>query len=263
MQRSLSLSSLLVGLLVVLPARLAAQDPPGPKDGDKEIAEKVTTLKDIVGDRKFSRDDEGLQIIDALLQKLQAGVGPKDQQLITKGLDGVLSSGKLRPPENTRLYVGAAAALGYCGEDGAKSLKKAYTAKRFPDKKPWVPLREQLLKAVGRTKDEAMVKFLCDEARLSPEAALQAAAGEALGNFEQSEEKVRKEIVSDLLRKYGELSELASQMGSANIEAQNARDRLAALSDKWNTTLAKLTKQNFHKFSDWLTWYNKNKNEKW
>lgn len=242
---------------------LVAQDPPTPKDGDPEVAAKLNVLKEVVADKKFERDKEGQSTIDELLMKLQAGVGPKDQQAIVKGLDGVLSTGKLRTPDATSLYIAAAAALGYCGDDGAKVLRKAYANKRFPDKKPWVPLREQFLKAIGRTKDESMVKFLCDEARRSPEAALQAAAGEALGNFEGSDEKIRKEITNELLIKYGELHELAGQIGSGNIEAQNARDRLAALSDKWNTTLAKMTGQNLHKFPDWQNWYNKNKNGKW
>lgn len=240
-----------------------AQDPPTPKDGDPEVAAKLDLLKEVVADKKFERDKEGQTAIDELLMKLQAGVGPKDHQAIVKGLDGVLSTGKLRSFDNISLYVAAAAALGYCGDEGAKSLKKAYANKRFPDKKPWVPLREQFLKALGRTKDEASVKFLCDEARRNPEAALQAAAGEALGNFEGSDEKIRKEITNELLIKYGELHELAGQLGSGNIEAGNARDRLAALSDKWNTTLGKMTGQNIHKFPEWQSWYNKHKNAKW
>jgi hypothetical protein len=108
-----------------------------------------------------------------------------------------------------------------------------------------------------------MVKFLCGEARKQPEAALQAAAGEALGNFEESKDEIRKEIVGELLIRYGELAELASQMGSSNIEAQNAQDRLAALSDKWNTALAKLTRQNFTSFRDWQAWHNKNRTLPW
>ncbi len=263
MFRSLFQFVLVAGFVAASCGAVRAQDPDAPKDGDKEVAAKVAVLKEVVQDKKFARDAEGLEAIDALLKKIGAGVGPKDKQAIVKSLDDVLSSGKLRPPENTGLYVGAAKALGYCGEPGAKVLKEAYTNKRYPEKKPWVPLREHLLRELGRTKDESMVKFLCDEARRSPEPALQAAAGEALGNFEESDEKIRKEIVKELLIKYGELAELASQMGSANIEAQNARDRLAALSDKWNTTLGKLTRQNLHKFGEWQTWYNKNKNEKW
>jgi len=255
---------LLIGTfpLFALMAMATAQDP-APKEPDKEVAEKIATLKECVLDRKMARDDEGRRLIDELLLKLQAGVHPKDATAICKALEDVFTKGKLRPPDQTSLYVAAAAALGYCGEDGAKVLKKAYDSKRFPDKKEWVPLREQLLKYLGRTKDESMVKFLCNEARRQPEAALQAAAGEALGNFEESKEEIRKEIVGELLIRYGELAELASQMGSSNIEAQNAQDRLATLSDKWNTALAKLTRQNFTAFRDWQAWYNKNRTQPW
>lgn len=247
---------------------LLGQDQPkageaAPKDGDPEVAAKLQVLAVAVEDKKCARDQEGLGAIDELLQKLQAGVGPKDKLAIHKGLESVFTGGKLRLPDSISLYVGASAALGYCGADGAKALKKAYASKRFPDKQPWVPLREQLLKAMGRTKDEEQVKFLCDEARRSPEPALQAAAGEALGNYSGSDEKVRKKIASELLIRYGELHELASQQGTGNIEADNARSRLAALSDKWNATLAKMTNQNIHKFPEWQNWYNKHKNDKW
>ena len=248
----------------VLPGALATQDPAPAKGPDKEVADKIVVLKEVVLDKKFARDEEGLKIIDDLLQKSRAGVDEKDQAAITKALEGVLMQGpKIRPPDHTALYNGAAAALGYCGPEGAKALKAAYTSKRFPEKKEWVPLREQLLKNLGRTKDESMVKFLCNEARRQPEAALQAAAGEALGNFEESKEAMRKEIVSELLIRYGELAELASQLGSSNIEAQNAQSRLAALSDKWNTTLAKLTRQNFNTFREWQAWFNKNRGQPW
>jgi hypothetical protein len=254
----------IAALAGVLHAAPRPQDPEPAKGPDKEVAAMIETLKDVVADKKFARDDEGVQIIDKLLQKLQAGVVDKDRLAITKSLDGVLMSGpKVRPHDNTRLYVAAAAALGQCGVDGAKVLKNAYVSKRFPEKPDWVPFREHLLRNLGKTKDESMVEFLCDEARVSPEAGLQAAAGEALGNFEESKEAIRKSIVSDLLKRWGELAELADQTGSGNIAAQNARDRLAALSDKWNTTLAKLTRQNFHKFREWQTWHNKNKNLPW
>ncbi len=241
----------------------AGQDPAPAKAPDKEVAEKIAELKVVVLDRKMARDEEGRALIDALLQKLQAGVDPKDAASITKAFEDVLTKGKLRPTDHTALYVGAAAALAYCGADGAKVLKDAYASKRFPDKKDWVPLREQLLKNLGRTKDESMVKFLVDEARRQPEAALQAAAGEALGNFEDSKEAIRKEIVGELLIRYGELAELASQTGANNIEVQNAQDRLNTLSEKWNATLSKLTRQNFNTFRDWQSWHNKHRSQPW
>lgn len=241
-------------------ATLAHAQEPGPKEQDKEIAAKIDALKEVVLDRKTERDDEGVKLIDELNIKMHGEVHAKDRLAIVKALEDVFFKGKLRQPDRTVLYTGAAAALGYCGDDGAKVLKKAYDNKRFPDKKEWVPLREQLLKYLGRTKDESMVKFLCSEARRQPEAALQAAAGEALGNYEESKEAIRKEIVGELLIRYGELSELASQ---GNVEAQNAQDRLAALSDKWNTALSRLTRQQFATFRDWQTWHNKHKNEAW
>jgi hypothetical protein len=240
-----------------------AQDPDPKKGPDKEVAEHIDTLKDVVADKKCARDAEGTDLIDKLLIKVKAGVDPKDQASIIKALDGVFTQGKLRPHDRIELYRGAAAALGFIGgEEAAKVLKAAYDNKRFPNKPDWVPLREQLLKNLGRTKDESMVKFLIKEASNNTEAALQAAAGEALGNFEESKEALRKEIVSGLLIKYGELTEKASQPGS-NLQGQNAQDRLAALTDKWNSTLAKLTRQNFTAFADWQNWHNKNKSLPW
>jgi hypothetical protein len=239
-----------------------AQDPKPKEEPDKEVAEKVELLEDIAKDKKFERDAEGLAVIDVLYQKQEAGMIEKDEQMVAEALDDLLNKGKVRPHDQTQLYEAAAYALGKFGKEGAKALKKAYEKKRFPDKPEWVPLREKLLIHLGRTKDESMVKFLLEEARRSPEAALQAAAGEALGNFDDSKEKVRKDIVDELLVRYGSLVEAASQMGTS-IDAQNAQDRLATLSGKWNDTLKKLTRQNLDSFAEWQSWHNKNKNKPW
>lgn len=230
---------------------------------DKEVAEKVGILTKIAKDKKFSRDAEGIQVIDILMQKHEKGLAEKDRKMVVKALDGVLNKNKVRPPDRTQLYNAAAEALGRHEADGAKVLRKAFDNKsRFKAKPQWVPMRERLLRNVGRTKALANVKFLIDEARRNPEPALQAAAGDALGNYEEADLKVRKEIVSNLLVTYGALSERASQQGTS-IDAQNAKDRLAAISGKWNGALKKLSKQNFDTFREWQTWYNKNKTKKW
>jgi hypothetical protein len=252
------LFALLAGSLL-----LTAQDPVAPKAPDPEVAAKIAVLDECVVDRKLAHDAEGRETIDFLLTKLQAGLCDKDQKAVAKAFENVLWKGKVREPDKTEIYVAAVVALGYCGADGAKALTKAYENKRFPDKKEWVPLREHMLKGIGRTKQEVVVKFLLDEARTSPEDALMAAAGEALGNFEASDEKVRKPIVSDLLKKWGALDEKESQLGAGNVEAINARNTLAAITNKWNETLAKLTGQNFTKFFDWQRWNNDNKGKPW
>lgn len=257
-QRSLVLATPLLCLV----SGVCAQDPTPPKPPDKEVAEKVALLDQIGDDKKFARDAEGIEIIDVLYQKHEAGLNEKDQQLIVKALDALLNKQPRRPFNQIKIYSAAANALSQQGAEGAKVLKKAYESKRFPDKPDWVPLREQLLLAIGKAKDESTVKFLVEEASRSPESALQAAAGEALGNFDQSKEKLRKEIVRELLTKYGSLAETASQLGT-NIEAGNAQDRLDALSGKWNNTLKKLTGQNFDTFREWQAWHNDNKNKPW
>jgi hypothetical protein len=262
------LPSLSFALLFAIAA--GAQDPgakPGAKPADKqdkEVVEKLARLKEVVADKKAEHDGEGVQIIDLLLTKLKAGMGEKDKAAFVKGLEGVLLTGKPRSHDNTGLYIAAAAALGQSGPEGSKALKKAFQdGERFRNKPEWVPLREQLLKNLGKTKDESMVEFLCDTARTSPENALMGAAGEALGNFEDSKDALRKKIVSDILVRYGELDQLARVLDSSNIQAQNARDTMAAISEKWNTALDKLTRQSFRQFQEWNTWYNKNKGNEW
>ena len=229
---------------------------------DPDVPAKLKLLKEVGKDKKFARDAEGVGIIDVLMQKQDKGLNAKDQKAIVKGLDALLSKDRLRPADKAQLYMATAEALGRHGSNGAKALKSAYEKKRFPDKPEWVPLREKLLVNVGRTKDEKMVKFLLDEARRSPEAALQAAAGKALGNYGESNQKLRREIVSGLIIKWGSLKEAASQLGT-NVIAQNARDRLAAVDGPWNDTMKGLTGQDFDTFIKWQAWYNKHKNDKW
>ncbi|MBM3974749.1 MAG: hypothetical protein FJ301_11680 [Planctomycetes bacterium] len=253
-------------VLACMVAAVAAQDPAAGKGAEKgpskEVAEQIAVLKEAQADKKFAQDARGVEAIDKLLIKAQAGVDPKDQTAIVKALESTLMTGKLRPSDGAQLYVGAAAALGRSGPEGAKVLKEAYASKRFPVKTEWVMLRTHFLRNIGFTKDESQIKFLMSEAVRSPEPALMAAAGEALGNYEESKETVRKEIVSELLRKYGELSEMASNLG-ASVDAQNAQERLSAIRDKWNTSLGVLTKQNFTVFRDWQHWHNKNKSLPW
>jgi hypothetical protein len=245
-------------LLAQVPGGTPAKPVPDP-----EVAQKVEQLTKIAKDKKFAEDARGRELIDALMVKQQKGMMDKDEAMVVKCLDTVLNKNKVRPVNNSVLYNAAIEALGRHGAEGAKVLKKAYENKsRFKAKPEWVPMRERLLRNIGRTKDESIVKFLVEEARRNPEAALQAAAGEALGFFEESDQKLRKDVVGDLLVTFGALSEQAS-LGGTSIDSQNARDRLAALSGKWVDTLKKLTRQNFDTFREWQVWYQKNKNEKW
>jgi hypothetical protein len=253
--------STLLTLVLLLPAQ--AQDEAAAKKVDPEVPGLVQKLKEAVNDRKLEKEESGREAIDKLHVKLQAGLGDKDKQMMVKALADVFTGGKVREHDKIGLYMAATAALGSCGADGCKALRDAFENKqRFPDKPDWVPLRESLLKFMGKTKDESNVKWLLDR-RQDKDPALQAAAGEALGNYDGSDQKVRKEIVEKMLITYGEIDSKANKLDSADIEAQNARDRRAVISDKWNTTLQKLTHQNFREFREWQAWHQNNKSKDW
>ena len=102
-------------VLACMVAAAAAQDPAAGKGAEKgpskEVAEQLAVLKEAQADKKFAQDARGVEAIDKLLIKAQAGVDPKDQTAIVKALESTLMTGKLRPSDQAQLYVGAAAAL--------------------------------------------------------------------------------------------------------------------------------------------------------
>jgi hypothetical protein len=255
-------STLPLARFLLLPV-LPGQDPNAKKDPDPEVAEKLGDLDDIVTNRKMERDAEAGAVLTALILKWRGGLCEKDQKQIVKGIGNVFLKGKVRPAEQAQIYIAAATALGETDESGADPLEKAFESKRFPDKPEWVQLRESLLRAMGKTKNEKKVKFLIDTAQRHPVDRLQAAAGEALGNFSGSDQKIRKEIVDKLLIRYGSMDSRARVIDPADIEAQNMRDRLAVIRPKWNDTLSQLTGENFDKFPEWQAWWNKNKSKNW
>src|SRR5262245_45023374 len=115
----MKVNRMFAAVMLAFVAPLVAQDPPTPgkekekeKGRDKEVVEKTALLKDVVDDKKFLRDAEGVEAIDKLLMKKEAGVEPKDEQAIVKAFANVLNGGKVRPSNKTELYTGAAAALG-------------------------------------------------------------------------------------------------------------------------------------------------------
>jgi hypothetical protein len=251
--------------MAALTMSLAAQAgaPAAQPAQDKELPEKLGKLKEVVLDKKMARDAEGLDLITVLLKKWEAGLNDKDRAQVVKGLDGVFQQGKLRDPDKLQLYTAAAVALGRLGKEGSKPLVEAIKGDRFPNKKEWIPMREMLLKQLGKTKDESTIEMLLKMAKSDPEPAIEAAAGEALGNFDESKDSIRKEIFNILLIKWGEFEVKATPIDPANIEAQNARNALTVISGKWNETFRRITRQNLDKFSQWQEWYNKNKGKEW
>lgn len=230
------------------------------------IEEKLDALEEVLKDKKAgrdngARDDEAVALIDELLQLSRDGVSDGDFKDLIKGFGKVYQARPVRDPQNLKIYRAVSAALGEIGgPQAAIVMRKVYEGKRpFPDDRDYVNMREALLKAIGKTKDPASAKFLYDIGNRAHEDALKAAAGEALGNYDEAPFKLRAEILNKMLIEFGRQESLATPIDPGNQQAQNARATLRAISDRWMTTMSKLTGQNFRSFQDWNTWYNKNK----
>lgn len=245
--------------LLVLGTAVRAQDEPPP---DPELPQKLKDLKEMVRDRRAQHDPAAAGLLLVLTERY-GKLNGKDQDKLCDAVGACLFDGRRRPPDAAVLYHSAAEALGKMGADGARHLRRALEASRFDDRE-WVPLRVTMLEALGQTKDEKQVDYLLEQARRSPENQVMAAAGAALGHFTELELRPRREVVKDLIRRWGELEAKGSQLdptptqgGAVDFSGQNARDTLAQIRPKWTATLRKLTGRSFRDHPEWQRWLNK------
>lgn len=246
---------------LVVAAAAAAQDPPPP---DPALPDRIKELKSFCTDPKMESDFRAIGSIRQLVAQPDK-LNPKDKEKLAKAFGDVFTWGKVRPPDSDLLYREAGDALAKLGADGAKELLAAIEHSRFKDR-DYIPLRAHLLKALGKTKDEKQVDYLVEQARRAPWDQIMAAAGEALGNYDQLELKQRRDVVKQLIIKFGEVHGKASQLESTDpsapidLDLNNARDTLQKIQGPFNRTLAALTGQSFSSAPDWRHWLNKNPN---
>ncbi len=246
------------------PAEDPAKDPAVAAAPDPALEERLKQFKAAIEDRKQGRDQEATGLIDGFTKGYEAMV-PKDRTSVRKALEDCLMSSRVkREPEHKGIFVAAAYALGQMGSDGAKLLVRAYGSEKFKPDREWLELRAVLLKNVGKTKDLAHVKFLIDRALDDPEDSIMRAAGEALGYYQDSDQRVRKEITKELVKKFNEVyNESLQSLDPGDPIVERAKATLAAISRDWNETLRKLTGQDLSSPPDWLRFYNKSKDKDW
>jgi hypothetical protein len=248
---------LLTGLL--LAAAAAGQEPAS----DPSLPGQLKDLRALVKDPKMEGDLRAGDLIQVLVKDHDKR-NPKDLDKITAAIGEVFKLGKVRPPEQTRLYEQAGQALASLGKRGAKDLRAGVTDERIKDRN-YARLRAKLIESLGRTKDEEQVDFLLEQALRSPDDLVIAAAGGALANFTELEVPKVRDVVKRLIGRYGEYVAKGSQLDPTDPNApidigpQNARATLAAIKEPWNATLARLTGQSFSDAPDWQRWLNKNK----
>lgn len=236
---------------------------------DPEVAKMLKNYKSYIKDRKAQRDPEAIAIIDKLLTDKWSGDGanmhPKDKKAFAKGIAESLKSTKCkRKPEQGGIYRTTVVALGRIGSLGSSHLWSAFENKKFKGKKEWLSLRGEIIEHLGRTKDEKYTKHLLDVACRDTSDALMAAAGKALRHFKESKLAQRKVIAKGLIKKFSQIYDNANKnLDPSDLTVKSWKDRLAAVSDPWNGTLQKLTKQSFREANLWNKFWNKNKNANW
>jgi hypothetical protein len=244
-------------LLSLLPLALRGQDPaPVPSDKRPEVAEMLDKLKAHAG-KEGKEDKDAIAVIDQLNQEFPKS-GPKDKQLIVKGLSKCFEERRLEKegeaPQN-QLYLAAAAALGEMGPDSTDALIGWIGHKNL---RKDIAVQHRLILSLGKTKDKKAIKELVAELQ-NKTSSLISAAAEALGEFDGTDQETRKTTFESLLKV------LMSAKGAKDSDVNDtiAREKYDVIAAPIITSLGKLSKHDERDPDKWLNWWNKNKRADW
>lgn len=238
------------------PAPVARQDEAPPPDKRPEVKALIEAYGDAVA-KRGDADAEAISVLENLLREFEAS-GPKDKEAIAKAVGASLTERRkeLAPEQpDERLGVAAATALGRMGDAGGTALLKHLDHKNLRERP--ASYRAAIL-ALGNTRHAKGVKELIG---LLPnhDAAVQAAAAEALGNYDQADQKVRKEIFKELLETIMPVKNVVDT-DATDAEAKRRFDTIAT------PILGSMKKVSRHEEPDlqaWQRWWNHNKNGDW
>ncbi len=238
-------------------AGLAQGDPKGGEPGsgaDQPVADQIQSLRDAARDRTFGHDAAAVGV----LADLEAKAGSLDETERRDALQAIrgLFWAPRRDAEHPELYEAALHALGtFGGADASRILLQLEDSGVFHDD-AWLPVEEQLIENVGRTKDERHIDRLLKLAGEDPRDALKAAAATALRNFAAADPATRAKIVEGLLSIYrGVETRADASRDPDDADAVAAQHTLDAIADPFDATLAALTGKSFHGASDWAEWW--------
>jgi len=196
-------------------------------------------------------------VIDQLNQEFPKS-GPKDKQLIVKGLSKCFEERRLEKegeaPQN-QLYLAAAAALGEMGPDSTDALIGWIGHKNL---RKDIAVQHRLILSLGKTKDKKAIKELVAELQ-NKTSSLISAAAEALGEFDGTDQETRKTTFESLLKV------LMSAKGAKDSDVNDtiAREKYDVIAAPIITSLGKLSKHDERDPDKWLNWWNKNKRADW
>lgn len=240
---------------VCAPAPIVQDDDEELPDKRPEVKELLVTLKDHAGARG-KEDTEAVAVIDKLFQEFPQS-GKKDRASIVAGL-GKCFSQKRKELEggikDNKLFIAAAVALGEMGPESVKVLEKWIGDKRH---RKDLALQQRLIRALGKTKNTKAVKTLLGLLD-DKEDVLVGCTAEALGEYGEAPQKLRKEIFNELLKIL--MTNRALMKDPNNI---TARDRYDVVAAPIITTLQALSGHDERNPDHWQRWWNKNKKGDW
>lgn len=251
-----SLASAAQPSVALAPAAVVRQNPPAPADNRPEIKELCEKLGAHAG-KRGKEDSEAISVMDKLVQDFP-NCGPKDRALVVKQLDKCFSEKRQEDQDGVRenkLFLAAATALGEMAPESVPVYIKWIGDKAH--RKDLALQRVMILK-LGKTKAEAGRTTLLD-LLVDPSAKIQAAAAEALGEYAEIEQKLRKTTFESLLK----ILMGAKGAVDSNVNDLIARERYDTIAAPLTTALSKLAKHEEHDPNEWQRWWNKNKKEDW
>ena len=264
-RRALSLiTPILTGLVfVALLPIAAAQEEEDPKVLKEKLKEITKAVEAQYKDKKERDADVIIDLygqLEALYPKLAKGEQKSVVKLIRKGFE------LRRPIKDREFMVTGAACLSGMGKEGLKALFKALDSKSIEpsDEKDQgevhqcVRVKAYIIEGIGRTKDtsalDKLYKLLWHD-----DAKVIIAACKACSFYNEEVLKVKKDIVSNLIKVY---STIYTQGTDVDQKKPQYREKLVATEVAFNDALQKLTFQSFETAPEWQKWFNDNKGKK-
>lgn len=244
-------------LLVFPPSLAAAQDPPDEvPDKREEIKQLIERFEEHAGERG-EQDDQAIAIVDQLLQEFPSS-GPKDREDIVEALEDVFKLKRKELEEgvpDNRLYMAAATALKEMGPESVKPLIKLLDAKTIKNNHV---VRRRLILSLGHTAHPQGMEPIADLLK-DHEPVIQAAAAEALGDFEGRPQEDRKELFEEMLKT------LMTALSATESDPQDivARERYDTIAGPIITSLQRLSGHEERDPHEWQAWWNNHKRDDW
>jgi hypothetical protein len=232
-------------------------------DDEEEVPDKRDDIKELCKKfeghikKKGKEDVDAIPVLDKLLQEFP-GCGPKDRALIVKTLGKGFGLSRKENRDGTRenrVPIAAAVCLSKMAPESVKTLIKLCNDKKVQDDSD---VRRRVILSLGKTEDESGVDTLL-KLISAKEPKIQGAAIEALGQFGDVDQKVRKLVCEKLIKL---ILPIKSTVDS-DADDQVTREQYDVIGPPTITTLQKLTGQNIRNFAEWNKWWNKNKRKDW